>query len=479
MAKSKKTTKKNAKPSVKEVKKEEEKKLEAKEKKKLKAKAEAVPSEEVKALETQKEEALTEESSAENAPSPTDGEAEDALSAQDPYEPYRYRWEVRQKDLRRFSFRRLIITLCACILSLGIVAVGILAVLRLTAPPVVVPEETEKPAEGDVVLESVAPGKPKDALTVCEMIEKVKPSVVGIYVVDENAKPTVSTGVIVNENGYILTNYHNVKEASSITVFTEDEREFPASVIGRDELSDIAVLRIYNAEGLVAAKLGDSEKVRQGDWVVAIGTPGGLEFSSSATLGIVSGTDRQVQMQTEDGLTKTYTAIQTDASINPGNSGGPLVNVYGQVIGINRMKLQGDEYEGVGFALPINGVISIANQIIENGRVEERPKDDFVVGATVFGAKLEYFSPLTAEESGLVPGAYVKYVEPNGPAQAAGIRRGDIITVFDGKAVTELSVITEILAQKKAGDEIIVEISREGEEEIQSVSVKLSSFTGE
>ena len=400
------------------------------------------------------------------------------LTEADPYAAYRYRWEATHRDTKTFDFRRFLMTLVSAILALGAVALAILTFFHFTAPPSTEePQEEGKKPTSSVVLQSVAPKDAEDALTVQEMIKKVKPSVVGIEVTKNDNTKGVATGLIVHKDGYILTNRHVIQDSKEIVVHVSNKQTYPGSVIGTDELSDIAVVRIYNAEGLKAAKLGDSSLVRQGDWVVALGTPGSLEFSASATLGIVSGTDRRVQMKGEGDVSKTFTVIQTDASINPGNSGGPLVNVYGQVIGINSMKLSNDSYESIGFALPINGVISIANQIIEGGRVEERPKEDFVVGGTVLGANLEYFSPLEAQESGLTPGAYVLTVDQDGPAELAGLRRGDIVTVFDGKPVTALAVITETLAEKKAGDKITLEILRG--RETKTIEVKLAAYTGE
>ncbi|MBQ2730820.1 MAG: trypsin-like peptidase domain-containing protein [Clostridia bacterium] len=407
-----------------------------------------------------------------------DGEEADDLTEADPYAPYRYRWEATHRDTRKFDFRRFLMTLVTVIFALGTVALAILTFLHFTAPPATqAPQEEEKKPTSSIVLESVAPKDVEDALTVQEMIKKVKPSVVGIEVTKNDNTSGVATGLIVHKDGYILTNRHVIQDSKEIVVHVSNKQTYPGSVIGTDELSDIAVVRIHNAEGLKAAKLGDSSLVRQGDWVVALGTPGSLEFSASATLGIVSGTDRRVQMKGEGDVSKTFTVIQTDASINPGNSGGPLVNVYGQVIGINSMKLSNDSYESIGFALPINGVISIANQIIEGGRVEERPEEDFVVGGTVLGANLEYFSPYDAQEAGLTPGAYVLTVDQDGPAELAGLRRGDIVTVFDEKPVTSLAVITETLAEKKAGDKITLEILRG--RETKTIKVSLAAYVGE
>lgn len=414
------------------------------------------------------------------------------VEAADPYAPYRYRWEVTRKDKRKINLRRFFTGMLAGILAGVIVGLCLVFAIRFyldsqnkgnqaTQPSqedtsATDPEKKPQEDEQTVVLKPAAPKKEEDVLSVQEMIEAVKPAVVGIDVQNKDGTSGVASGLIVQEKGYVVTNRHIIENAKEITVYTVDGQSYVGTPIGTDELSDVAVLRIQGEEPFPVAELGDSSLVRQGDWVVAIGTPGSLEFSASATLGIVSGIDRRVQTQSDGETGKTFTVIQTDAAINKGNSGGPLVNVYGQVIGINSMKLSGETYESVGFSLPINGVISIANQIIAGGKVEERPADDFVVGATVFGATFDFFSSLDAQESGLVSGAYVKTVDQDGPAEEGGLMMGDIITVFDGNTVDSLSVIQNTLAEKKAGDEVQIEVYRN--RETMTLTITLSSYLG-
>lgn len=421
----------------------------------------------------QKEEPADVPAPEEEKEEPAEAAETEEVAPAEPYEKYLYRWVPSPDDLKKPASSRKTLFAAAIFCLVGLLALGV-AVYFYVASLNNLPAQEED--EDGAVLVSVAPKMPEDALTVQEMVERVKPSVVGIQVKNKDNTETVASGVIVSDKGYIITNRHVVAGASSITVHLANGENYIGSVIGSDDFSDISVLRIRDAENLVAAELGDSALVRQGDWVIAVGTPNSLEFSASATLGIVSGTDRRVQMQTNTSTPKIFTVIQTDAAINHGNSGGPLVNVYGQVIGINSMKLSTDKYESIGFALPINGVIAIANQIIDEGRVSERPEEDFVVGGTIFGASFEYFSSIAAQEASLEAGAYVKTVEKGGPAEAAGIKMGDIITVFDGKGVTGLSVITDTLSEKSAGDVVKVQIYRD--RTTHTVEVTLAAYQG-
>ncbi len=335
---------------------------------------------------------------------------------------------------------------------------------------------------GDVNLVSQAPKGAEDALSIHDMISSVEPSLVCISVTHKDGSTGVASGIIVDASGYVLTNYHVIEPAAektgSVLVYTSDGGSYEAETVGADTFSDIAILRISPEGELVAATLGDSALTQQGDWVVALGTPGGKDLFCTATVGIVSGTGRQIPVKTPDGnAAKIFTVIQTDAAVNPGNSGGPLVNVYGQVIGVTGLKLSEAEYEGVGFALPINGVIEIANQLIATGEVSERPESDFVTGSVTFGVKsFEYFSQKSAQENGLVPGAYVKVLASGGPAETAGIQMGDIITVFDGKEVKALSDITDVLAAKSPGDVITVQVNRNRTE--LSFEVTLAEYAG-
>lgn len=421
------------------------------------------------------EESETEEAEPEETPAPED----------DPYAAYRHRWDASLTEGKKgghkgFSFSAFCIAMVSLVLAIGL-CYGSLLVWRSLKeggkPPAAVTEPGPVvPEAGDVTLAPAAPLTPADALSVQEVIARNKPSIVCIKVVKTDASTGVATGFIVSEKGYIVTNKHVIDTPATLTVLTADGGSHAASLVGSDDLSDIAVLKI-SAEGLVPIVLGDSSLIQQGDFVVAIGTPASAEFACSATFGIISGANRLVQMKDSAGnVTKTYTVMQTDASINPGNSGGPLLNVYGQVIGINSLKLSTDSYEGIGFALPINGVISIANQIISKGRVSDRPQDDYVRGATVIGATLKTYSQADADAAQLVPGAYVYTVEKGGAAEAAGLAMGDIITKFDGREIKTVTDVTEALLQKQAGDVVAIEVYRA--RQTLTLSVTLAAFDG-
>lgn len=207
-------------------------------------------------------------------------------------------------------------------------------------------------------------------LSVSEINDKVSPSVVAISVRRTDGSG-VGTGIIKSNDGYIITNYHVVESHVSIEVVMRDGTTHTAKYIGGNELSDIAVIKVDAGE-LHAAEFGDSDALVVGEPTVAIGTPGGLEYAGTVTTGVVSAVRRDVKFHDTDGLLqKTMTLIQTSTQINPGNSGGPLINGDGQVIGINTYKILGTEYEGIGFAIPINGAMNICDDIIA-GQVGRR-----------------------------------------------------------------------------------------------------------
>lgn len=295
---------------------------------------------------------------------------------------------------------------------------------------------------------------------------KVLPSIVGIkieFAVNSifNRGTSVSSaegsGIIISEDGYILTNNHvvnssssssfyEVEEASKVTVkLYNDDTEYEAKIIGTDEQTDLAVIKI-DKTGLTAAELGDSDGVQVGEFAMAIGNPLGL--SSSVTSGIISAVNREVT--DEDG--NTYVAIQTDASINAGNSGGALVNSQGQVIGVNTLKLSGTGVEGVGFAIPINSTKDITDQLIKYNKVK-RP----YIG--IGGIELD---EETARVNNLVVGIYVKQLEDFSAAEKGGVKVGDVITEVDGQKVTTMDEVNEIKNKKEIGDELKLKVYRNG-----------------
>lgn len=274
----------------------------------------------------------------------------------------------------------------------------------------------------------------------------------------------VGSGFIITESGYIVTNYHVIEDASAIKVILSNGNEYDAELVGGDELSDVAVLRIDPKEQLNIAVIGDSDIVMAGDDVVAIGCPAGIEFAGTATSGMVSMANRELSVTDSYGrVEKTMYVIQIDAAINPGNSGGPLLNDRGEVIGINTLKLSSSSYEGIGFALPINGVMDIVYQICENGEVVSRPETSYVKGKAVLGISYDDISEQEAEYYQVPQGVLVMMATPGGAAQKYGIKSGDIITSFNSVEVTDSTALMNAIAKCNPGDTVKVCVWRSGE----------------
>ncbi|HUN61388.1 MAG TPA: DegQ family serine endoprotease [Candidatus Sulfotelmatobacter sp.] len=273
----------------------------------------------------------------------------------------------------------------------------------------------------------------------------------------------LGSGVIVNADGYILTNNHVVSGASDVEVVTPDERQFKAKVIGSDPLTDVAVIKI-EATGLPTLPLGDSSELKVGDVVFAIGQPFGV--GETATMGIVSATGRGLGSAIEH----YEDFIQTDAAINPGNSGGALIDLHGNLIGINTAILSGGGEEGgnegVGFAIPINMARNVMDQIVEHGKV--------IRG--YLGVTIQSVGPDMAKAFGLNHGggALIGDVVPNSPASKAGLKRGDIVLELDGQAVASSQELSVRIAQMAPGTVAHLKVFRSGQN--QSVDVPLGEF---
>lgn len=291
------------------------------------------------------------------------------------------------------------------------------------------------------------------ALTVPQVVEKVTPAVVGVstksLVRDQffNVKEQegLGSGFIINEEGYVVTNYHVINGAQEVKVIFSDGKEVNAKVVNYDAERDIAVIKITdNVKMPGIAQLGDSSTVKAGEEVIAIGNPLGKEFSSTVTKGIVSSPNRK--MKTENGNVLDY--IQTDAAINPGNSGGPLINSKGEVIGINTAKKVGEDIEGIGFAIPINEVKT---------RLSSLSKPILKLGITA-----RTVTPELAKENNLEEGVYVVGVQEFSPAEKAGLKIGDLIIEFGGKRVKTLEELNQAKSKYNDGDSVPVEIIRDG-----------------
>lgn len=277
----------------------------------------------------------------------------------------------------------------------------------------------------------------------------------------EREAQALGSGFVINGQGHIVTNSHVVrqsgKNADEIMVkFLKDGREkgYPAEVIGVDERTDVALLKLKEKpEHLTIASLGDSDKAKVGEWVIAIGNPYG--HANTVTQGIVSAVGRSLEdLSTE--------FIQTSASINPGNSGGPLFNLYGEVIGINTAI--DPRAQGIGFAIPINNAKKVVQELIENGRVKRG----------YLGVMVSSLTPETAEAIGLniTEGVIVRDVIPNGPAAKAGLTRGDIITKVGTEEIHDHTKLLQTVAKLKIGDKVPVEVQRKGKAKTFNVTIQ-------
>ena len=283
-----------------------------------------------------------------------------------------------------------------------------------------------------------------------EIYETNIPAVVSISASTGSGSST-GTGVVLSANGYLVTNYHVIRQALAINVTLTDERELRATLVGEDPVSDLAVLRV-DAEDLTPAQFGDSDGVRVGDSVVAIGDPLGVELRGTMTDGIVSAISRDVQL---DG--RVMNLIQTNAALNSGNSGGPLINRFGQVIGINTMKIgtfaDSSGVEGLGFAIPSATVKEIVNQLLSQGYVSGRPW---------LGIEVESYSTFYQRFYRVPKGVYVTDVQAGSPAEAADLRIGDIILAADGSAVTDMDALNTRLYTHAPGDSMTFSVYRNG-----------------
>ena len=308
---------------------------------------------------------------------------------------------------------------------------------------------------------------------------KILPSVVGIEVQynvnsmlsmfgnrgQSQTATATGSGIIISEDGYILTNnhivstsssssnssssnYYSVSEAEKVTVtLFNDDKTYDAKIVGTDEQTDLAVIKIEKTD-LPKAEFADSDNIKVGEFAMAVGNPLGMQ--SSITCGVVSAVNRKIT----DSDGKEFTLIQTDAAINAGNSGGALVNSQGQVIGINTLKLQGTGIEGMGFAIPINSTTDITSQLIQYSKVK-RP----YIGIT--GMDL---SENTAKANNLVKGIYVKAIDDFSAAEKAGVKIGDVIIEADGTKISTMDELNSIKNKHSIGDEMKIKVTRDGQE---------------
>jgi serine protease Do len=321
---------------------------------------------------------------------------------------------------------------------------------------------------------------PNDSVNTAEAIAaKVLPSVVGISTStkvtyqsfngqEQGVTSGVGTGIIIKENGYIITNSHVVSDgkADTITVGLSDGRELPGKVLWNDKSIDLAIVKI-EATGLTAVELGNSDNVKIGSYAVAIGNPLGLEFERSVTAGVISGLNRTITVT--DSQTQTQTTmdnlIQTDAAINAGNSGGPLLNEKGQVIGINSAKAQNGE--GLGFAIPINTAIPIINSVLNSGSFQR------VYLGIKGGSVAEYQAANPDQKLASDTGVIVSDFLTNSPAKTAGMKQGDIIVAVNDVTVDNMTDLISTLLKYQSGDKVNVKVVRG----TQTLTVKVTLTT--
>ena len=319
-----------------------------------------------------------------------------------------------------------------------------------------------------VVLES----KPKDAdsnksYTAESAFNKVSDSVVGIVgytdkITTVENSATQGSGIILTSDGYVVTNAHvigNSKTTYLLQVVTSDGKSYNAGVVGYDSRTDIAVLKMDDAKDLKAATFGNSENIELGEDIIVVGNPGGLDYQNSITKGIVSAVDRKMSS------TSLVKYIQTDAAINPGNSGGPIVNLYGQVVGIATAKIVSEKYEGMGFAIPSATAKDIIDTLMKKGYVEGRVK----IGIT--GSNV---SSDVASAYGIPMGIMVDEISKDGPCYGTELKTDDIITGVDDKEIQSFSDIYEILETHKPGDKIVIKYYRMSDQSTGEVEVTLA-----
>lgn len=277
------------------------------------------------------------------------------------------------------------------------------------------------------------------------------------------------SGIIYTADGYVLTNAHVVSGDYNLKVITDDGEIYEAELIGADVATDLAVLKI-NAPNVTftPAEFGSSEDLKVADTVMAIGNPGGIALNSTVTMGYVSALNREITSAEENAYALKY--IQTDAAINPGNSGGALLNMYGQVVGINTAKIQETGYEGLGFAIPIDSAQPIVSNLMQYGYVKDR---------AVIGISYQYIDEVTARFNGIEgTGLFIKGLTTDN-AVNSGLAWGDLITSIDGNQITSTSTVTAVLAQKKPGDTVTLGVTRLSSGENMNIEVVLSETNGQ
>lgn len=309
----------------------------------------------------------------------------------------------------------------------------------------------------------------QNSLSTVEVAKKVGPCVVGIttkHIKDmgiwgKAESEGLGSGIIMSKDGYIVTNNHVVEKSDAISVILNTGgKEYPAKIVGRDEKTDLAVIKITPDCELKTAEFGNSATIEVGELAIAIGNPLGLELTGTVTSGIVSAVNRELRIGE-----RTFQLIQTDAAINGGNSGGPLINQKGEVIGINTVKIsRANEVEGIGFAIPINTVKAVVADLIEHGYVKGRP---------VLGIMVRNINDAIAKQQNWPVGIQVMDVVAGSAAENASIKRGDIITKCNNENVTTSDELNNIKDKMTPGDKITLTVYKYETSKFETVTVKL------
>lgn len=285
-------------------------------------------------------------------------------------------------------------------------------------------------------------------------ISKIKNSGSSIFLNNSTFNLGLGTGMIVSENGYILTNWHVAgNKYSNCYVTLENGNSYNGSVVWADSDLDLAIVKI-SASSLKSVTLGDSDNIKIGQQAYAIGNPIGIEFQRTVTSGIISGINRTIKLEEENKTSYMDDLIQTDATINPGNSGGPLINSKGEVIGINSVKIT--EAEGIGFAIPINDIKPVIQKFVTEGKFEEAYLGIFAYDKNV----IAYLDSSIDFNSGI----YVAQISSDGPSYTSGLKIGDIITKIDEITVNKMSELRNYIYTKNVGDEVTLTINRNKKE---------------
>lgn len=299
---------------------------------------------------------------------------------------------------------------------------------------------------------------------ITELVKNCENKVVTVVSTLQGVSEGVGSGAVYrvdDETVYIITNYHVISDGDGIVIIFANQEEREAEIVGEDQLTDLALLKVTVDFEVEAFTMGDSSLVQKGEYVIAMGSPLGVEYQGSVSGGLISGLDRRIEMDIDDNGIADWdmTVLQTDAAINPGNSGGPLINLAGELIGINSMKIADTTVEGFGFAIPINEVLPIITQLETDGEVI-RP---------ILGVSVQVLSQFTAYEKSYLgieneDGLYVVEVSSNSPAEKAGMQIGDILYSIDGVELTDFKQFRQILYSHDVGDTITIIYIRSGKQ---------------